>query len=76
MARPKYTTNPEATYIPMHTLSTRSIPERLPSTTRSLARQPPALLLVPGQSESWWGYEAAMGLLAKYFQVFAVDLRG
>src|SRR4249920_2890959 len=36
----------------------------------------PALLLVPGQTESWWGYEAAMRLLAERFQVFAVDLRG
>ena len=36
----------------------------------------PALLLVPGQSESWWGYEQAMPLLAGHFQVFAVDLRG
>ena len=36
----------------------------------------PALLLIPGQSESWWGYEAAIPLLAEGFQVFAVDLRG
>jgi pimeloyl-ACP methyl ester carboxylesterase len=36
----------------------------------------PALLLIPGQTESWWGYEAAMALLAEHFQVFAVDLRG
>lgn len=36
----------------------------------------PALLLIPAQSESWWGYEAAMRLLADRFQVFAVDLRG
>jgi pimeloyl-ACP methyl ester carboxylesterase len=36
----------------------------------------PALLLIPGQSESWWGYEAAMPLLAEHFEVFAVDLRG
>src|SRR5262245_60624811 len=36
----------------------------------------PALLLVPGQSESWWGYEAVMPRLAEHFQVFAVDLRG
>ena len=36
----------------------------------------PALLLIPGQSESWWGYEAAMPLLAEHFHVFAVDLRG
>jgi pimeloyl-ACP methyl ester carboxylesterase len=36
----------------------------------------PPLLLIPGQTESWWGYEAAMGLLAEDFHVFAVDLRG
>ncbi len=36
----------------------------------------PALLLVPGQTESWWGYEAAMPRLAERFEVFAVDLRG
>src|SRR5215467_3273078 len=36
----------------------------------------PALLLIPGQTESWWGYEAAMSRLAEHFQVFAVDLRG
>jgi pimeloyl-ACP methyl ester carboxylesterase len=36
----------------------------------------PALLLIPGQTESWWGYEAAMPLLAEHFRVFAVDLRG
>ena len=36
----------------------------------------PALLLIPGQTESWWGYEAALGLLADHFQAYAVDLRG
>ena len=36
----------------------------------------PALLLIPGQTESWWGYEAALPLLAKHFQAYAVDLRG
>jgi pimeloyl-ACP methyl ester carboxylesterase len=36
----------------------------------------PALLLISGQTESWWGYEAAMPLLAERFQVFSVDLRG
>jgi len=35
-----------------------------------------ALLLIPGQTESWWGYETAMPLLTEHFQVFAVDLRG
>jgi pimeloyl-ACP methyl ester carboxylesterase len=39
-------------------------------------RDKPALLLVPGQTESWWGYEAALPLLAEHFQTFAVDLRG
>lgn len=36
----------------------------------------PPLLLIPGQTESWWGYESAMPLLAEHFNVFAVDLRG
>ena len=36
----------------------------------------PALLLIPGQAESWWGYEAAMRLLETDYHVFAVDLRG
>ena len=36
----------------------------------------PAMLLIPGQTESWWGYEKAMALLANDFHVFAVDLRG
>ena len=36
----------------------------------------PALLLVPAQIESWWGYEPAMALLQEHFQVYAVDLRG
>ena len=36
----------------------------------------PALLLIPGQTEAWWGYEKVMGLLAKRFQCCAVDPRG
>ncbi len=36
----------------------------------------PALLLIPGQTESWWGYEKVMKLLDQDFQVYAVDLRG
>jgi pimeloyl-ACP methyl ester carboxylesterase len=36
----------------------------------------PALVLVPGQSQSWWSYEEAMPLLAASFRVYAVDLRG
>jgi pimeloyl-ACP methyl ester carboxylesterase len=36
----------------------------------------PALVLVPGQSASWWSYEDALPLLAESFRVYAVDLRG
>ncbi len=36
----------------------------------------PALLLIPGQTESWWGFEKLMPLLEDQFQVYAVDLRG
>jgi pimeloyl-ACP methyl ester carboxylesterase len=36
----------------------------------------PALLLIPGQTESWWGYEGAMKVLEPRFNVFALDLRG
>jgi pimeloyl-ACP methyl ester carboxylesterase len=36
----------------------------------------PALLLIPGQTESWWGYEDALPLLAEHFHAHAVDLRG
>ena len=36
----------------------------------------PALLLIPGQTESWWGYEEALGMLGEHFQAYAVDLRG
>jgi pimeloyl-ACP methyl ester carboxylesterase len=36
----------------------------------------PALLLVPGQTESWWGYQGVMPRLAERCCVFAVDLRG
>jgi len=34
------------------------------------------VLLVPGQTESWWGYEGAMTRLEERFRLFAVDLRG
>ncbi|MFI6767828.1 alpha/beta fold hydrolase [Streptomyces sp. NPDC050355] len=36
----------------------------------------PALLLIPGQSNSWWNYEKAIDLLRETFHVFAIDLRG
>ncbi|KAH8649915.1 hydrolase [Xylariales sp. PMI_506] len=36
----------------------------------------PALLLIPGQTQSWWTYVPTMRLLAESYQVYAVDLRG
>ena len=36
----------------------------------------PALLLIPGQTESWWGYADALPMLAEHFEAYAVDLRG
>lgn len=35
-----------------------------------------ALLLVPGQAESWWGYQKVMNRFENRFRVYAVDLRG
>lgn len=68
---------PEVTYVP------HAFPEQLCDTGEvrlnyAVAGEPraPALLLIPGQSESWWGYERALPRLAEHFRVFAVDLRG
>ena len=49
--------------------SSSSTPARCSSTTSSPATpSSPALLLIPGQTESWWGYEEALPLLAEHFQ--------
>jgi pimeloyl-ACP methyl ester carboxylesterase len=68
---------PEASYV------AHSFPEQLCDTGEvqlnyAVAGDPrkPALLLIPGQTESWWGYEQALPLLAEHFQAYAVDLRG
>ena len=68
---------PDATYVP------HAFPEQLCDTGEvklnyavAGSADKPALLLIPGQTESWWGYEAALPLLAERFHVFAVDLRG
>ena len=68
---------PDTTYVP------HALPERTFDTGEVVLNyaatgddSQPALLLIPGQSESWWGYETVMPLLAEHFQVFAVDLRG
>jgi pimeloyl-ACP methyl ester carboxylesterase len=68
---------PEATYVP------HVFPERLCDTGEVALNyavagdaSKPALLLIPGQTESWWGYEQALPLLAEHFHGYAVDLRG
>ena len=69
--------NPNITYIPHkyeeNLFDTGEVKLNY-ATTGSLDK--PAIVLIPGQTESWWGYEAAMGMLSEHFQVFAVDLRG
>ncbi len=69
--------HPEATYVahpfPERTFDTGEV--RLNYAVVGEADKP-ALLLIPGQTESWWGYERALPLLAEHFQAFAVDLRG
>jgi pimeloyl-ACP methyl ester carboxylesterase len=69
--------DPDATYVahgyPEHLADVGEVALNYATTGH---RSRPALLLVPGQTESWWGYEAAMPLLAEHFEVFAVDLRG
>src|SRR6516165_9468910 len=69
--------NPDETYVP------HAFPEQTIDTGEALINyavvgspDKPALLLIPGQTESWWGYEEAMDLLRQHFQTFAVDLRG
>ena len=69
--------NPDETYVP------HAFPEHLADLGEvemnyATVGEPsnPALLLIPGQTESWWGYEAALPLLAEHFQAYAVDLRG
>lgn len=69
--------NPDATYVP-HAFAEQLVDlgeVQMNYATVGDASQP-ALLLVPGQTESWWGYEAALPLLAEHFQAFAIDLRG
>src|SRR5205823_171476 len=68
---------PDVTYVP------HAYPETLFDTGEIMLNHAvtgpaskPALLLVPPQATSWWGYEPAMKLLATDFEVFAVDLRG
>lgn len=69
--------NPDITYVP-HQYEERlfDVGEVLLNYACVGTPEKPALLLIPSQTESWWGYEAAMERLAPHFQMFAVDLRG
>ena len=69
--------NPTETYVP-HAFAEQTIDvgEAIINYAVAGSRDKPALLLIPGQTESWWGYEKAMELLKEHFQAFAVDLRG
>ena len=78
MSRLKYgPENPDITYVPHkyeeHLFDTGEIMMNYAVTGSA---DKPAIVLIPAQTESWWGYEAAMGLLAEHFQAYAVDLRG
>ena len=69
--------NPNETYVPHdypeHTVDLGEVIMNYAATGPESA---PALLLIPGQTESWWGYEPAMKLLEADFRGYAVDLRG
>ena len=69
--------HPEETYV-AHAYAEKTIDTGEAVINYAVAGVPdkPALLLIPGQTESWWGYENALGLLGEHFQAFAVDLRG
>lgn len=69
--------NPGETYVP-HAYPEHAIDlgEVVMNYATTGSPDKPALLLIPAQTESWWGYEKVMPLLEHAFQVFAVDLRG
>ena len=69
--------NPDITYVP-HKYDEQlvDIGEVVMNYATVGSPDKPAMVLIPAQTESWWGYETAMGMLSDDFQVFAVDLRG
>ena len=69
--------NPDETYVP-HAFAEQLVDLGEVSMNHVVVgdASKPALLLIPGQTESWWGYEAALPMLAEHFQAHAVDLRG
>ena len=68
---------PDETYIPhLYPEHTVDLGEAVLNYAVTGPEQAPALLLIPSQTEAWWGYEPAMRLLEADFRVYAVDLRG
>ncbi len=69
--------NPDETYVP-HKYGEQLFDTGEVLINYATAGKPssPALLLIPGQTESWWGFEAVMDILKADFEIFAVDLRG
>lgn len=68
---------PDITYVPHDYPEQRvDLGEVVMNYTAAGSLAAPALVLIPGQTESWWGYEQAMKILEADFRVFAVDLRG
>lgn len=76
--RPRYGPDqPDATYL-AHEIAEQQVDlgEIEMNYATAGSAKSPALLLIPGQTESWWGYEQVLPRLADGFEVFAVDLRG
>jgi pimeloyl-ACP methyl ester carboxylesterase len=78
MAESKYGPHvPDKTYIPhAHNEQLFDTGEVMLNYAMAGSSHHPALVLIPGQTESWWGYEPAMELLKENFEVYALDLRG
>ena len=78
MPRVKYgPDNPDVTYVP-HKYEEKmfDIGEIMMNYAVAGSSDNPAILLIPAQTESWWGYEQVMERLENNFQLYAVDLRG
>lgn len=69
--------NPDVTYIP-HKYEEQifDIGEIMMNYAVTGLPDKPAILLIPAQTESWWGYEQVMERLENDYQLYAVDLRG
>jgi pimeloyl-ACP methyl ester carboxylesterase len=68
---------PDKTYVPhAHQEQFFDTGEVMVNYAAAGSDEQPALVLIPHQAESWWGYEAVMELIQDRFRVYALDLRG